>query len=1040
MPNWFLELNWYNQDPELIKNPLPFPLKMLKSEPKLRSKFCIFVASNPNCIHRNTLYHTISRYKTIDSAGSLFNNVKQIPGGPGGTGGQKEKIEAYKNYKFVLVCENSETPGYVTEKLLHAKLAGCVPIYWGDPDVALEFNKDSFIDVHNYGTIDKLLTRISELDRDSTKWLAMAKIPLLSDEAVQKAKDTITNFTRIAMKIKIINNNNNNKPISNVEKIAQINNNPIKNSGPNNSNSNGKIEPYSITPIKDANAQVIVTCCNSKFVDSAIQLIKSSPVPVYIWVWDVDFMDIKKLTKAGAKMVIPFNTKWNPQWSDFWNPAHYAWKSLVMMIANSSLPPGTEALYLDSGIEIVGDLNNIWKNIKQDGYFVSNMPEHKMRTWCHPTFCSLLNLTNDELDAPQISANVIGFVAGNEKMTAVFNQTLSAACNPNIITGHKWYKYSDTCIGHRHDQSILSLMCIRNGIVMKLHDSFAGWKSRNETIQSGCVLYVHRGQINNNVVSTSLKNNNVISTSLKNIDESFVVNLIHRGDRLEKFWENQPYLKGFCKRLNAVNGRDIILTNEICNLFKNNDFKWKKSVMGCALSHYEMWKQISKENKTVLILEDDALLIPDFVSKWNSIADSMPKDTDFVFLGGVLPPNKPGLSMITEPVNSSFARVKVNSMFGSQRRYFHFCTYSYIITSSGAKKMCNLINDRGIFTSADHMIVNHMNIFNIYFTTPLLGGCIQDNDPIYQNADFNNFNRIDKFDSEIWNNTETFSNEEILAVKKYPPLIMVYFKEKEIKEAINSEWLNEIFQREFVWVSSSENIKPGSTVLLNYIQHTPGYIIEGWINRNIDCKIFILHGDETCKGDVSMYKHPAVRTVFRNYWRPDCVSSKVIHLPLGYLNGKSGDGTGIIASQRPFTWSFAGAIDRNNRKDIIKILQERFPNNKVHLTPTWGTSANLIATEYMDILRKSKFIPCLDGFFNTESFRFYEALEAGAIPIVCIDDKESYKNILKDAPLLILNNWYDNIDFDWDNKQKELLEWWINYKQRLIKIISNVLQ
>jgi alpha(1,3/1,4) fucosyltransferase len=32
-----------------------------------------------------------------------------------------------------------QSPGYVTEKLFHAKAAGCVPIYWGAPDVELDF-------------------------------------------------------------------------------------------------------------------------------------------------------------------------------------------------------------------------------------------------------------------------------------------------------------------------------------------------------------------------------------------------------------------------------------------------------------------------------------------------------------------------------------------------------------------------------------------------------------------------------------------------------------------------------------------------------------------------------------------------------------------------------------------------------------------------------------------------------------------------------------------------------------------------------------
>jgi hypothetical protein len=58
------------------------------------------------------------------------------------------------------------------------------------------------------------------------------------------------------------------------------------------------------------------------------------------------------------------------------------------------------------------------------------------------------------------------------------------------------------------------------------------------------------------------------------------------------------------------------------------------------------------------------------------------------------------------------------------------------------------------------MIVNHWDKLNIYFPDPLLAGCIQESDPAYMNSEFNNFNRIDKFDSDLWTNDERWSHEE----------------------------------------------------------------------------------------------------------------------------------------------------------------------------------------------------------------------------------------------------------------------------------------
>jgi len=1021
LPNWYLELNWYNQDAALIKNPLPFSLDLLSAPVTIRSKFCIFVASNPNCVERNTLFHMVSRYKKVDSCGLLFNNCTQIPGGPGGSGGQVDKVAAYRSYKFALVCENSAAPGYVTEKLLHAKLAGCVPIYWGAPDVEIDFNTDSFINASSYDSAAALLAYIEQVDNDAGLWLKLATAPLLKADQLTKCRAVLADFCSSVMGLKAL------VPVVESKITGSAATSGATAERP-------KIPSYPMTPIKNEAQQVIVTCCNSKFVDSAVKLIKSSPVPVYVWVWDVEFMDVKKLTKAGAAMVIPLDTKWNPAWADFWNSSHYAWKPLVLVLANSCLAAGTRVLYLDSGIEVVDDLEAVWTNIGRDGFFVCKMPEHKMRTWCHPKFCSILNVTESELDSAQISANIVGFITGLEKATNILSQVLGLACNPDVIVGHKWHPYSAVCKGHRHDQSILSLICIRAGINIHLLDNFAGWKSKEETLKYGGVLYVHRG---------APAPVGAVPSTIKNINDCFVVNLAHRKDRLEQFWQNQPYLAGLCKRLEAVNGRTLTLNRDLCNLFKNNDFAWKKSVMGCALSHFGLWKHISSLGSgSFLVLEDDAVLVGDFMNKWSEIASMMPLDADIVFLGGVLPPNKAGLPLVTEPVNTAFAKVAVNEMFGSKRRYFHFCTYSYIITVAGAQKLCSLINERGLYTSADHMLVNNMDLLNVYFTTPLLAGCIQDNDPIYQNADFNNFNRVDKFDSEIWNNTDCFTTAEVLNVSSttVEPLTVVYFEPEQQKQCIDSEWLREIFQREFVWTSFTDSVAAGSKVLLYYQHTTPPSIIEGWINRNIDCAIYLLHAsDESCKADISLYNHPAVRAVFRNYWRPDCNSTKVMTLPLGYLNGKGGSGKVLISSQRPVDWSFAGAIDRAGRTEALDLLKGRYSNHKVHLTPTWGTNENLDTAAYLAMLQECKFVPCLDGFFNTESYRFYEALESGALPIVRVDEKRSYENLLLDAPLLTVNSWSDDIVYDWDSVQKNLLFWWCNYKAVLSKKVAEYL-
>ena len=1000
LPNWMTELNWFDQNSKQMVNPEPFSLDLLKPQPIVgRQKFCAFVASNAGCVQRNSLFHMISRYKRIDSAGSVFPNMEKIPCGAGGAGGQHAKVEFYKDYKFALVCENSCSPGYVTEKILHAKLAGCVPIYWGDPLVALEFDSTAFINVSAFQSEEQLLKRIQELDTDESAWKLMASKPLLSEICVEKCKEIWTDVVKRIVDLK--------KPTG----IAM------------------QLPPYN-TEIVGAveGGKAIITCCNSKFVTSALRLIRSSVVPVFVWVFDVSDAEKKALELAGAKRVLKLDTTWSPGWPDFWNPTQYAWKPLVVYLATNVFEKGTSVLYLDSGIDIAYDLSSVWAHIKEHDMFVVHMPEHKMKTWSHPQFCKLMTVTAEELEVPQYSANILGFKVGG-LYHGLFKEVFTNACKRDVITGQKWFGYSEVCMGHRHDQSLYTLLGHRANVKPLLFNDYVEHDSYELASKGKKPFYLHRGHWRKSVTGPALA------------DGCFVVNLAHREDRLALFKKNHPDLAPLVKQHMAVYGRNLVLTKEIRHLFRKNDFKWKKSVMGCALSHYELWQRLaaSTSDSLYLILEDDVKFEPGFLSTWNKIKSSMPADADVVFLGGVLPPNKPALPHVTEKVNEHFARVKKHNLFGgASRRFFHFCTYSYFLTKAGAEKLCSLIEREGIFTSMDHMLVNHGDgLLNIYFTYPLLAGCIQDADPVYQNADFNNFNRVDKFDSEIWNNLDAFSDDEIMSVGE--ELQIIYFEENQRVDCIESEWLAEIFARPLTWVDFRNPLVKGSRCLLYYQHTTPKSIVEGWINRNMDCQLYLLHmSDERCIADVSLYTHPGIKGVFRNYWRQDVVGPKVLHFPLGYYNGRGSSSVGVKkASERLITWSFAGAMDRPDRLAILDVLQKDAPSYKLHKTPTWKSELNLEAGPYTALLDEAQFIPCLNGFYNVESYRFYEALEHGAIPLVPLDPANSYANILSGSKEPVLLGLADMKTAghvmtslsDLDAIQEEIRVWWSDYKK-----------
>jgi len=218
------------------------------------------------------------------------------------------------------------------------------------------------------------------------------------------------------------------------------------------------------------------------------------------------------------------------------------------------------------------------------------------------------------------------------------------------------------------------------------------------------------------------------------------------------------------KKWTATDGKTCQLTPELVHLFRNNTYNWKKATIGCAHSHYRLWNQLAaSEEKMYVVLEDDVRINPAFREWWFAAAAQLPDNFDVAFFGGVLPANLAGFSTVLKPCNTFWATIVPNTIFGQKEAtpYFHFCAYSYVISRQGAQKLMEFCNKNGCMLPADHMIVNNYSFLNIVCAHPLETGCIQDSDNQYINGQFNNYNVINAFDSDIWNSTDCWTQEEL---------------------------------------------------------------------------------------------------------------------------------------------------------------------------------------------------------------------------------------------------------------------------------------
>jgi alpha(1,3/1,4) fucosyltransferase len=140
-----------------------------------KTRFCSFVVSNQHPTknrNRAELFEKLSRYKPVDSGGRYRNNI-----GGAVPGGSQNKIAFLRAYKFNIAFENSSLPGYTTEKLYEAMAARSLPLYWGNPLIAEEFNPRSFLNCADFPSLDALVERVIELDRNDAKYLEYLRQP-----------------------------------------------------------------------------------------------------------------------------------------------------------------------------------------------------------------------------------------------------------------------------------------------------------------------------------------------------------------------------------------------------------------------------------------------------------------------------------------------------------------------------------------------------------------------------------------------------------------------------------------------------------------------------------------------------------------------------------------------------------------------------------------------------------------------------------------------------------------------------------------------
>ena len=235
-----------------------------------------------------------------------------------------------------------------------------------------------------------------------------------------------------------------------------------------------------------------------------------------------------------------------------------------------------------------------------------------------------------------------------------------------------------------------------------------------------------------------------------------VINLERRPDRwrttLERA-EEAGFQTRLFRRFRAVDGQRLDPSEpDIARIFsletwrygqaKSNphqDHGYRTNVLGCALSHISLWRRIAEENEDPysihLILEDDVVFDPLFLTKWNDLSRDLVQDLswDLVHLGTL---DDRDLYQDERVIYDD--RLAPYRRFSGVPRTFGAGAFAYLLRSRTARKLVNLVDSRGVQQAIDWWLVDLYDEIIAYkanlVMSPQGDGRDSDNDQAYDMA------------------------------------------------------------------------------------------------------------------------------------------------------------------------------------------------------------------------------------------------------------------------------------------------------------------
>ena len=244
---------------------------------------------------------------------------------------------------------------------------------------------------------------------------------------------------------------------------------------------------------------IIITATNSFYFQSLLTLISSIhefsfDIVDEIVVFDLGLTEgeLHQLEKIEKIKAVQFSDEERNSHPFFMLPKQHVYKLTCL---KNAFEMGENVLWLDSGVCALSSVKEIFEKIQQeDIFFVIDI--HQTKTYTHKKCQSIMGITEKELESKIISSGIFGF-----KSSGKYKNLIEEAYTYSLIEG--------CCNGdqenHRHDQSILSILCSRYNCPTNDIEIYGYWTDINRNIhtarEKNAVIFVHRrGHVENNKI------------------------------------------------------------------------------------------------------------------------------------------------------------------------------------------------------------------------------------------------------------------------------------------------------------------------------------------------------------------------------------------------------------------------------------------------------------------------------------------------------------------------------------------------------------